>query len=610
MKNLSRTNVFWLIVMLVVVAVFILPTNFRGEGEDIIYSDFQQLVRDGKVREVTIQGQEIKGKLKSDEAFASTGPTDQALASNLLDEYAVPYDIKPEADDSLWIFGFTTVLPLVVMVLLFLWLMRNLQGSSGRAMSFGKHKAKLHSDTSRRVTFEDVAGIEESKEELQEIIDFLKDPRKFTRLGGRIPKGVLLMGPPGTGKTLLAKAVAGEAGTPFFSISGSDFVEMFVGVGASRVRDPLRTGQEARALHHLHRRDRRRGSPPRRRTRRRPRRARADPEPAARRDGRLRGHRGRHPHGGHQPPRRARPRPAAPRSLRPPHHRAGPRCEGPSSASWPSTPGGSRSPTASTSRWWPAEPPASPAPTSRTSCNEAALLAARKNKRQVEATDFEDAREKIFMGPERRSMVIPEWEKKNTAYHEAGHALVAHLLPGHDPVHKVTIVPRGRALGLTWTLPDESRLSQTRTDLYMRIAMAMGGRAAEEVALNSVTGGARNDIMQATRMARQMVCELGMNESLGPVSWSDDNSEVFLGRQMTQVKNYSEDTARRIDSEVTQIVTKGYETARTILTENIHVLHRVAQTLIERESLDADEFSAIVEEAGPVQPQGLGWMGA
>jgi cell division protease FtsH len=417
------------------------------------------------------------------------------------------------------------------------------------------------------------------------------------------------MGSPGTGKTLLAKAVAGEAAVPFFSISGSDFVEMFVGVGASRVRDLFETGKKyAPCIIFI------------------------DEIDAVGR------HRGAGLGGGHDEREQTlnqllvemdgfegnegvilmaatnRPDVLDPALLRP--GRFDRRIVVPN----PDLRGRKRILDIHTRRLplnddVDLEEVAKGTPgfsgaDLENLANEAALLAARTDKRQVGRDDFENAREKLFMGPERRSMVIPEHERKNTAYHEAGHAIVAHLLPGHDPVHKVTIVPRGRALGITWTLPDEDRLSQTRQDLYKSITMAMGGRAAEEVALKAITGGAKNDIHKATQMARHMVCELGMSEELGPVQWGQDGDQVFLGRQMAQPKAYSEDTARRIDLEVTSIVTKAYELARTILKENIHVLHQVAQTLMEKESLDKDEFEAIVEEAGPIPPKGLAWTTA
>jgi cell division protease FtsH len=573
------------------------------------YSEFVTRVEAGEVAEVSIRGQKIKGALASGESFKSIAPQSIEPVYDLLAEHGVTSNFEVVENESIWLTALFTFLPLIVIVALFFWFMRNIQGSNGRAMSFGKSRARLQTDGARRVTFEDVAGIDESKDELQEIIDFLKDPRKFTRLGGRIPKGVLLMGPPGTGKTLLARAVAGEAGVPFFSISGSDFVEMFVGVGASRVRDLFEQGKKhAPCIIFI------------------------DEIDAVGR------HRGAGLGGGHDEREQTlnqllvemdgfegtegiilmaatnRPDVLDPALLRP--GRFDRRVTVPA----PDVRGRERILEIHTRRIPVAQDvnlatiakgtPGFSGADLENLCNEAALLAARQNKKQVEQDDFEDAREKIFMGPERRSMVMPEHEKRTTAYHEAGHAIVAHMLPEYDPVHKITIVPRGRALGVTLTLPDEDRLSLTRNAAIQRIAVLMGGRAAEEVALSTVTGGARNDIHQATRMARHMVCDLGMSEELGPVTWGEDEGEVFLGRQMARVQTYSEQTARRIDAEVKAIITRAHEAAREILTLNIHVLHRVAQSLIERESLDRDEFERLVEEAGPIAPPPAAWMGA
>jgi len=558
---------------------------------------------------VTFKGQKINGVLQDGTTFKSTGPEFLEPVYQTLRENGVTPNFQEQQDDSVWLTGLFTFLPLVVMVLLFMWFMRNLQGTNGRAMSFGKSRAKLQSEGSKRVTFEDVAGIDESKEELSEIIDFLKDPRKFTRLGGRIPKGVLLMGPPGTGKTLLARAVAGEAGVPFFSISGSDFVEMFVGVGASRVRDLFEQGKKhAPCIIFI------------------------DEIDAVGR------HRGAGLGGGHDEREQTlnqllvemdgfegtegviivaatnRPDVLDPALLRP--GRFDRRVVVPS----PDVRGREKILEIHTRRVPLAEDvtldviakgtPGFSGADLENLCNEAALLAARRNQTMVAQEDFEEAREKVFLDPERRSMRMPESEKKITAYHEAGHALIAHLLPGHDPVHKITIVPRGRALGLTWTLPDEDRLSMTREAMLKRIAMLLGGRAAEEVALATITGGAANDLEKATKMARYMVCELGMSDALGPVSWGEPASEPFLGRQMARSPSYSEETARRIDVEVKQILSSAYQSAKHILVTNLHVLHKIAETLMDNETLDRQEFARLVEQAGPVRPEGLAWMGA
>jgi cell division protease FtsH len=608
MKTPSRANLLWFIVILIVLALVVTRSETSSTIEDLKFSVFMQKVEEGLVTDVTFKGQSIEGTFADGTEFRSTGPLLLEPVYRTLVEHGVTPNFQEEDDDTVWLTGLFTFVPLVVMVLLFLWFMRNLQGTNGRAMSFGKSKAKLHSDGMKRITFEDVAGIDESKEELSEIIDFLKDPRKFTRLGGRIPKGVLLMGSPGTGKTLLARAVAGEAGVPFFSISGSDFVEMFVGVGASRVRDLFEQGKkQAPCIIFI------------------------DEIDAVGR------HRGAGLGGGHDEREQTlnqllvemdgfegsegvilmaatnRPDVLDPALLRPGrfdrrvvvpppdvrgrklildiHTRRIPISEDVDlEIVAKSTPGFSGADLENL-------------------CNEAALLAAREDKQQVDMVDFLSARDKIWMGPERRSMYLPEHEKRTTAYHEAGHAIVAHLLPGHDPVHKVTIIPRGRALGITAFLPEEDKHSHSKEGLLKKIASTMGGRAAEDVALDEITGGAQGDIQQATRIARLMVCDLGMSDALGPVAWGEASGEVFLGRQMSSQNAYSEHTAQRIDDEVRRIVTRGYEAARVILASNVHVLHIVAQRLIERETLDRQEFAELVDEAQPVLPEGLGWMG-
>ncbi|MBX2797973.1 MAG: ATP-dependent zinc metalloprotease FtsH [Myxococcales bacterium] len=606
MRTFSRANVFWLIIVLVMVGLFVQLSQARRGGETVDFPVFMEKVHRGEVKEVTIRGQDITGVYTNEARFKTTGPEFVEPVYNTLLEKGITPSFEEAKDDSLWMTAAITLVPVLAVGLLLVWFARNLQGANGRAMSFGKSRARLQSEGARRITFDDVAGIDESKEELQEIVEFLKDPRKFTRLGGRIPKGVLLMGPPGTGKTLLARAVAGEAGVPFFSISGSDFVEMFVGVGASRVRDLFEQGKKhAPCIIFI------------------------DEIDAVGR------HRGAGLGGGHDEREQTlnqllvemdgfegteavivvaatnRPDVLDPALLRP--GRFDRRVNVPA----PDVRGRAailaiharKIPTADDvdfERLAKVTPGFSGADLENL-CNEAALLAARANKDQVGMPDFEEARSKIYMGPERRSMFMPEPIKEKTAYHEAGHAIVAHLLPEHDPVHKVTIVPRGRALGVTWVMPEEDRLEQTREQLITRIAMAMGGRAAEEIVFNAITGGARSDIQQATNIARQMVCDLGMSDELGPVAWSDSNDQVFLGRQMNRVKSYSEHTARRIDEEVRSILTRAYDAAKSILETNIHVLHKVAQTLIEQESLDAEEFAQLVEESEPVLPE-TGWF--
>jgi cell division protease FtsH len=606
-KNLSRNNLIWIGVLVLVLMVVMWVPRQWSDNEDVSYSELQQQVQSGEIKSVVIQGQLITGVRMNEEAFTSTGPVDHTMVGNMLDEFGIQYEYAQEPDNSMWTIGLTALLPLAVMVLLFFWLMRNIQGSNGRAMNFGKSKARMHSESSRRVTFDDVAGIDESKEELDEVVQFLKDPRKFTRLGGRIPKGVLLMGPPGTGKTLLARAVAGEAAVPFFSISGSDFVEMFVGVGASRVRDLFEQGRKnAPCIIFI------------------------DEIDAVGR------HRGAGLGGGHDEREQTlnqllvemdgfegtegvilvaatnRPDVLDPALLRPG------RFDRQIMVPAPDIRGREKILEIHTRRLPLGDDvmlktiarstPGFTGADLENLCNEAALLAARSDKRQVEREDFERATEKLYMGPERRSMVIPEKEKKTTAYHEAGHAIVAHFLPGHEPVHKITIIPRGRALGVTMYLQSEDRLSHSRADMLKRIATAMGGRAAEEVAFSHYTTGASNDLQQATRIAHRMVCDFGMSGDLGPVTWGSGSDEPFLGRTMSQPKPYSEATARRIDDEIRSICQRAYVSARSVLTQNVHVLHAVAQALLERESLSSEEFLELVASSGPITPEGIQWL--
>ncbi|MEM6925846.1 MAG: ATP-dependent zinc metalloprotease FtsH [Myxococcota bacterium] len=609
MRSFSRANVIWLVIIGAMVLLFVQLLQARSTGETIDYRPWIEKVQNGEVKDVTIKGQEIRGTYKNSTRFTTTGPPAESrqMLENLLLERGITPNYEREQTDN-WTMTLAVVaIPLLGFGILLWFFARNLQGANGRALSFGKSRARLQNETGRRVTFADVAGIDESKEELSEIVEFLRDPRKFTRLGGRIPKGVLLMGPPGTGKTLLARAVAGEAGVPFFSISGSDFVEMFVGVGASRVRDLFEQGKKHQPCIIF-----------------------IDEIDAVGR------HRGAGLGGGHDEREQTlnqllvemdgfedsesviivaatnRPDVLDPALLRPgrfdrrvtvpaPDVKGRAKILGIHSRKMP------LADDVDLARIAKVTPGFSGADLENLA-NEAALLAARHDKNAVDMSDFEEARSKIYMGPERRSLHMPESERKKTAYHEAGHAIVAHLLPGHDPVHKITIVPRGRALGVTWTLPSEDRLSQTQEQLVNSIAMAMGGRAAEEIIYEVVTGGAMNDIQQATNIARRMVCDLGMSSDLGPVAWSDGGGdEVFIGRQMGRVKNYSEHTARRIDDEVRSILTRCYDGAKSILQANVHILHKVAQTLVERETLDADEFAQLVEESGPIEPD-TGWF--
>jgi cell division protease FtsH len=501
---------------------------------------------------------------------------------------------EKEEQNSLWLTILGQWMPVVFLFLFFIFFMRQLQGGSGKAMTFGKSKAKLLSESHNKVTFADVAGVDECKEELEEIVAFLKDPKKFTKLGGRIPKGVLMMGPPGTGKTLLARAVAGEAGVPFFSISGSDFVEMFVGVGASRVRDLFEQGKKnAPCIIFI------------------------DEIDAVGR------HRGAGLGGGHDEREQtlnqllvemdgfesndgviliaATNRPDV---LDPALQRPG-RFDRRIVVPRPDLKGRLGVLKVHTRRV-PLAPeveldviargtPGMTGADLENLVNESALMAARQNKERVDLSDFEAAKDKVFMGPERRSMIMTEKEKRNTAVHEAGHALLAKLLPGCDPLHKVTIIPRGQALGVTWSLPVEDKVNGYKKQMLDQISMAMGGRIAEELMFNEMSSGAANDIERATETARAMVCRWGMSEKMGPLAFGKSDGEVFLGRDFNSSKDYSEDTARQIDAEVRTIVVGCYDNGKRLLTENLEALKRVSEALVEYETLDAEDVNILLQ---------------
>jgi cell division protease FtsH len=596
-KNLA----LWLVISLMMILLFNLFNKPKPPQDKLSYSDFIASVEAGKVTNVTIQGNDIIGKYADGKEFRTYKPADSALSQTLL-EKKVTVMARPEEEKVSWFSIFISWFPLILLVGVWIFFMRQMQSGGGKAMSFGKSRAKLLTEAQIKVTFEDVAGVDEAKEELEEIILFLKDPKKYTRLGGRIPKGVLLVGPPGTGKTLLARAVAGEAGVPFFSISGSDFVEMFVGVGASRVRDLFVQGKKnAPCIIFI------------------------DEIDAVGR------HRGAGLGGGHDEREQTlnqllvemdgfesndgvilisatnRPDVLDPALLRPGrfdrqvvvpppdvkgreeilrvHSKKTPLAENVDMGVVArGTPGFSGADLANV-------------------VNEAALLAARKNKNVVEMADFDDAKDKVLMGVERRSMVISEDEKKSTAYHEAGHTLVAKLIPGgSDPVHKVSIIPRGRALGVTMQLPIEDKHSYNRESLLNRIAVLMGGRAAEELIFHTMTTGAGNDIERATEIARKMVCEWGMSEKLGPVTFGKKDEQIFLGRDMAHAKNYSEATAVEIDGEIRHIVDDTYRTVKQLLSENLDLLHRVSLVLVEKETLTGEEVDRIMAEFHSQEP--------
>jgi cell division protease FtsH len=590
-----------LLLWMVILVLIILAWNVFKTGatvvEEITFSQFLDQVAQGHIQKVTVRGEEIRGTYapsagKREPLFKTYAATYPDLVKDLRAR-GVEIEIQPLKDSSL-VSALVMYGPLILLVAIWFVIMRQMQAGGNKALSFGKSRAKLLTPTQKKVTFKDVAGVEEAKLELQEIIEFLKEPQRFQKLGGKIPKGVLLMGPPGTGKTLLARSVAGEANVPFFNISGSDFVEMFVGVGASRVRDLFEQGKKnAPCIIFI------------------------DEIDAVGR------HRGAGLGGGHDEREQTlnallvemdgfdtnegvilvaatnRPDVLDPALLRPGrfdrrvvvdrpdlrgreqilkvHTRSSPLAENVDlSIIARGTPGFSGADLANL-------------------VNEAALNAARFNKKKVEMIDFEYAKDKVMMGPERKSMIMTEEEKKNTAYHEGGHALVAAMLPDADPIHKVTIIPRGRALGVTLQLPIEDKYSHTKEYLEATITVMMGGRIAEERFLGHMTTGAGNDIEKATDLARKMVCEWGMSE-MGPLTFGKPEGEIFLGRDFGRTQDYSESTANQIDAQVKKIVTEAYQRAEQLVADNEKVMHRIARTLLEKEVLDGEEVLQIIAE--------------
>jgi len=596
-KNIS----LWLVISLMMILLFNMFNKPRTMPEKLNFTEFISQVEAGRITAVTIQGNDIYGKYegKDGKEFHSYKPVSDADLTKKLIDKKVTITAKPDEEKFSWLSLLVSWFPFILLIGVWIFFMRQMQSGGGKAMSFGKSRAKLLTENQVKITFEDVAGIEEAKEELHEIISFLKDPKKFTKLGGKIPKGVLLMGPPGTGKTLLARAIAGEAGVPFFSISGSDFVEMFVGVGASRVRDLFMQGKKnAPCIIFI------------------------DEIDAVGR------HRGAGLGGGHDEREQTlnqllvemdgfesnegviliaatnRPDVLDPALLRPgrfdrqvvvprPDVKGREMILGVHAKKLPlgpdvnleviakGTPGFSGADLANV-------------------VNEAALLAARLDKSVVEAIDFDNAKDKVLMGVERRSMVISDEEKKSTAYHEAGHTLVAIKTPGSDPVHKVSIIPRGRALGMTMQLPIEDKHSYSREVLLGRIAVLMGGRAAEDLIFNTFTTGAGNDIERATEMARKMVCEWGMSDKMGPLAFGKKDEQIFLGREMATHKNYSEATAVEIDTEIRKVVEESYQRAINILRDNISDLHNISLCLIEKENLTGAEVDEIISSGAPI----------
>ena len=587
-----KTVVFWIVMLCTAVLLWKAVNAKSGDKiETLSFSDFMAQVEQGNVQEVTSTGQQIEGESTSGK-FKSTIPQDYPKVFDLLTSQGVKVNVNDQASLGFWSV-FWRIAPIILIVFFWIFMMRQLQAGGNRALSFGKSRARLLTAQQKKVTFKDVAGVNEAKEELQEIIEFLKEPQKFQKLGGRIPKGVLLIGPPGTGKTLLARAVAGEANVPFFSISGSDFVEMFVGVGASRVRDLFEQGKKSAPCIVF-----------------------IDEIDAVGR------HRGAGVGGGHDEREQTlnqllvemdgfdsnegvilmaatnRPDVLDPALLRPgrfdrrvvvsrPDVRGR---QGILQVHTTKVPLAKDVDMAVLARGTPGFSGADLA----NLANEAALLAARQNRKVVTMVDFELAKDKVMMGAERRSMILRDEEKKNTAYHEAGHAVVAALLEQADPLHKVTIIPRGQALGITMQLPLDDKHTYTRAYLRDQLAILMGGRIAEELFMEHMTTGAGNDLERATALARQMVCEWGMS-GMGPVTFGRRDEEVFLGREITRHRSYSEATAIRIDSEVQSLLSEGYSRARKLIEDNADGLARIADALLEREVLDGEEVRALIE---------------
>jgi cell division protease FtsH len=593
-QQFYKSMALWVVVLIAILLVVTMFRQNQAAPAEISFSSFQQKLDGGEIEKVTIESSHISGELKSGGEFATYAP---AVTEGLLEELkskSVEVTARPARESSFWQTLLISWLPMLLFIGIWIFFIRQMQAGGGKAMSFGKARARLLTENQQRITFEDVAGVEESKAELEEIIAFLREPKRFTRLGGRIPKGVLLVGPPGTGKTLLARAVAGEAGVPFFSIAGSDFVEMFVGVGASRVRDLFLQGKKnAPCIIFI------------------------DEIDAVGR------HRGAGLGGGHDEREQTlnqllvemdgfesnegviliaatnRPDVLDPALLRPGrfdrrvvvprpdlrgrlailkvHTRRVPLDDDVElEVIARGTPGFSGADI-------------------QNLVNEAALLAARRDGQKVAMTDFEQAKDKVLLGAERKSMIMSDEDKRTTAYHEAGHALVAMLSPHSDPVHKVTIIPRGMALGLTQTLPTEDRYNLTKDQILSMIRHAMGGRAAEELVFHHLSTGASNDLKQATDLARRMVCKYGMSDRLGPVAFGDDDADVFLGRDFMTRKDYSEKKSEEIDEEVSKILIDLYNEARQDLIDNRSTLDRIALALLERETLDTADLKLLLD---------------
>jgi cell division protease FtsH len=593
-QQFYRNMALWVVILVMILLLVTMLRQTETEPPQLAYSDFLAKIENESIESVEIEEGNITGRLTDGASFRTFAPVVSDELISRLHDKNVEIVARPKPEGSFWRQALVMWFPLLLIIGLWIFFIRQMQSGGGKAMSFGKSRARLLTENQQRATFEDVAGVEESKFELEEIIEFLREPKKFTRLGGRIPKGVLLVGPPGTGKTLLARAVAGEAGVPFFSISGSDFVEMFVGVGASRVRDLFMQGKKnAPCIIFI------------------------DEIDAVGR------HRGAGMGGGHDEREQTlnqllvemdgfesnegviliaatnRPDVLDPALLRPGrfdrrvvvprpdlrgrlailkvHTRRVPLADGTSlEVIARGTPGFVGADL-------------------QNLVNEAALLAARRDGQDVAEIDFEAAKDKVILGAERKSMIMSDEDKRATAYHEAGHALIAMLLPESDPVHKVTIIPRGMALGVTQTMPLEDRYNLTKDQILAQITHAMGGRAAEKLVLDYFSTGAANDLKQATHLARQMICNFGMNERIGPVSLADDDHDVFLGRDFLQRREYSEKKAQEVDEEVARLLGERYDEALEMLSEHRDLLERITDALLERETLDGAELTLLIE---------------
>jgi cell division protease FtsH len=591
-KNLA----LWLVITLMMIMLYNLFNQQNQPETNISYTSFLSMVENEQIDEVVIQGQELIVTDTGRNRFKIFAPQDPDMISFLRSK-GVAINAKPPAESPWYMSVLISWFPMILLIGVWIFFMRQMQAGGGKAMSFGKSRARLQSDQQEKVTFEDVAGIDEAKEELGEIVEFLREPKKFTRLGGRIPKGVLLMGQPGTGKTLLARAIAGEADVPFYSISGSDFVEMFVGVGASRVRDLFVQGKKnAPCIIFI------------------------DEIDAVGR------HRGAGLGGGHDEREQTlnqllvemdgfesnegvilisatnRPDVLDPALLRPG------RFDRQVVVPLPDIRGRQkilevhmkRTPIAAdvnVTTLAKGTPGFSGADLENL-VNEAALIAAKRNKEKIDMTDFEDSKDKVYMGLERKSKVVREEDRKTTAYHEGGHALVARLLPYTDAVNKVTIIPRGRAAGITWFLPEE-RDFKYKDQLQSDLAVAFGGRVAEDIVFNRISTGASNDIKQATDLAQKMIRVWGMSEKLGPLSYSKEEEQIFLGREISQHRDYSEETAKKIDDEINKLIGDAYEKATAVLKENIDILHKLAESLLEKETVLGAELDELITSMRP-----------